>query len=53
MKAACEKKLKLNEIEFENFKTIVAEAEACTAMVTKDECSKKQNDKNTKIELKR
>ena len=37
---AHEEKLKLNEIEFENFKIRAAEAEACAEIVMKDEHNK-------------
>ena len=44
-------KVKTNEIELENAKIIVAEAEACTEMVTKDEFNKEIDQENMKIEL--
>ena len=40
IKSECEEKLNLKEIEFEKLKITVAEAQACTAMETKDECNK-------------
>ena len=40
VKYGYEEKLKVNVIELENKKLIVAEAEVCTAMVTKEEHNK-------------
>ena len=51
MKASYEKRLELNEIELKKCKILVAEAEACTVMLIKDECKKEQNEKITKTIL--
>ena len=51
VEASHEEKLEWGEIELEKCKNAVAEAEACTLTLTKDEPKKKHNEKNTKPTL--
>ena len=49
MKDRCEEKVRANENELENSKTTVAESEACTEIVTKEECNKEAEQEKYEI----
>ena len=51
MKDRYEEIVRANEIELENTKIIVADAEACTEMMTKKEHNKEIERENMKIKL--